>query len=211
MALGRISAVVIGLAASLAFGVATAADAPPANPNMVSYHEFVEGDPKAKLTVVEYASVTCPHCARFFVESFPELKKDYIDTGKIKYIYRDLPTAPRELSFAASQIARCAPNNRGMGMIEMLFKHQQEWMSAPDTTLRGYAQLAGMSGADFDACLKNESIYKEMNNVVDRASTLYKVEVDSDVLRRRNQGRRRGIRAPEEGHRQGAREIIAPE
>jgi protein-disulfide isomerase len=167
----KIASGILVLVAGLIFGAAQAADAPKR-----AYYEFVLGNPNAKLTVVEYASVTCPHCAKFFVETFPLIKKDYIDTGKIKYVYRDLPTPPRELSFAASQLARCVPNNKGMNMIEMLFKHQQEWMSAPDTTLRGYAQLAGMSSADFDSCLKDQAIYKELNDAVERATTTYKVE-----------------------------------
>ena len=172
---GKILALVAGLAFSATVGgvAANAADAPKKQPQ---YYEFVLGNPNAKVTVVEYASVTCPHCAKFFTETFPTLKKDYIDTGKIKYIYRDLPTPPRELSFAASQLARCVPNNKGMNMIEMLFKNQEAWMSAPDTTLRGYAMLSGMSSADFDACMKNEAIYKELNQAVDRASNVYKVE-----------------------------------
>src|SRR5438045_3351275 len=79
-----------------------------------TYQELVEGNPNAKVTVVEYASLTCPHCARFYTESFPKLKKDYIDTGKVKFVFRDLPTPPRELAFAAAQVARCATGDRGM-------------------------------------------------------------------------------------------------
>ena len=70
---------------------------------------MVHGSKDAPVTIVEYASMTCPHCAAFYKESFPKLKKDYIDTGKIKFIFRDLPTPPRELAFAAAQLARCAP------------------------------------------------------------------------------------------------------
>ena len=140
------------------------------------YHEIVAGDPKAKVTVVEYASLTCPHCALFAVNSFPQLKKDYIDTGKIRYVFRDLPTSPQELAIAAAQVARCVPAERGLSMIEMMYKHQQEWMSQPEVTLRGYAQLAGLSSADFDACLKNKAIATGINNAVQTASTLYKVE-----------------------------------
>ena len=169
---------ILVLVAAMSLGASTqAADAPKdGGKKQPAYYEFVLGNANAKVTVVEYASVTCPHCAKFFVDSFPQIKKDYIDTGKIKYVYRDLPTPPRELSFAASQLARCVPNNKGMNMIEMLFKNQEAWMSAPDTTLRGYAQLAGMSSADFDACMKNDAIYKELNAAVERASNVYKVE-----------------------------------
>src|ERR1700760_1366593 len=72
------------------------------------YHEFMEGNPNAKVTVVEYASLTCPHCAHFYNDGFPQLKKSYIDTGRIKFIFRDLPTPPQELAIAAAALARCA-------------------------------------------------------------------------------------------------------
>src|SRR4051812_24569955 len=165
---------ILGLLAGLALSVAGvgAADAAVST----TYHELVEGNPSAKVTVVEYASMTCPHCAKFYNESFPLLKKDYIDTGKIKFVFRDLPTPPRELAFAAAQIARCAPAERGMGMIQMLYKHQEEWMQNPQVTLRGYAQLSGITPAEFDACLKNDAIYSAMNKSIDEASTTYKVE-----------------------------------
>jgi protein-disulfide isomerase len=141
-----------------------------------TYHELVEGNPKAKLTVVEYASLTCPHCAKFYVESFPKLKKDYIDTGKIRFVFRDLPTPPRELAFAAAKLARCAPEGRGLGLIEMMYKHQEEWMQNPQVTLMGYAQLSGITSAEFDACLKNQPISDAMNKSIDQASRDYKVE-----------------------------------
>ncbi len=141
-----------------------------------TYQELVEGNPKAKVTVVEYASMTCPHCARFYTDSFPKLKKDYIDTGKIRFVFRDLPTAPRELAFAAAQLARCATGDRGLKLIEMMYKNQQDWMQNPQVTLRGYAQLAGITPGEFDSCLKNENIYTAMNKSIDQASTVYKVE-----------------------------------
>src|SRR6185437_1043451 len=84
---------------ALAFGsAALAADAakpaPPTKGAPASgpvYREFEQGNPKAKVTVIEYASLGCPHCAHFDTEDYPQLKKDYIDTGKIKYVYRDFP------------------------------------------------------------------------------------------------------------------------
>ncbi len=141
-----------------------------------TYREFIEGNPKARVTVVEYASLTCPHCAAFHATGYPRLKAEYIDTGKIKFIYRDLPTDG--LAGGAALLARCAPGDRGKTMIGMMFENQQEWTTAamPLEVLRGYAQLAGMSAADVDACLKNEAIFKEIRSVQETAITLYKVE-----------------------------------
>jgi protein-disulfide isomerase len=165
---------ILALAGALAFSIAGAVSTQAEVSS--TYHELIEGNPNAKVTVVEYASMTCPHCAKFYNESFPTLKKDYIDTGKIKFVFRDLPTPPRELAFAAAQIARCAPEGRGLGLIQMMYKHQEEWMQSPQVTLRGYAQLSGITPAEFDACLKNEAIYTAMNKSIDQASTVYKVE-----------------------------------
>jgi protein-disulfide isomerase len=158
---------VIGVTA----GPTIAADA--AKP--VVYREYVQGNPKAKVTVIEYASLTCPHCAHFAEADYPLLKKDYIDTGKIKYVFRDFPLDG--LGMGAALLARCAPNDRGMTMVDMMFKNQKEWMGneKPLEVLRGYAQLAGMDSAAVDACLKNEGILKEINDVREKAMTLYKV------------------------------------
>jgi protein-disulfide isomerase len=151
---------------------ASAADA--AKP--VVYREFVHGNPDAKVTVIEYASLTCPHCAHFATEEYPLLKKEYIDTGKIKFVFRDFPLDG--LATGAALLARCAPNDRGKVMIEMMFANQNEWMRSetPLEPLRGYAQLAGMSATDVDACLKNEAILKEIQSVQEKAITLYKVQ-----------------------------------
>jgi len=148
----------------------------PLRPDSPIYREFIEGSPTAKVTVVEYASVTCPHCANFYLNSFPSLKKDYIDTGKIKFIFRDLPTPPADLALAAAMVARCAPGNRGLGIVDKLFRNQEEWMKAPGESLKNYAQSVGMTALDVDACLKNDAMYKEMQTVVDRANSLYHVQ-----------------------------------
>ena len=180
MSLRKTAALLAALVvSSLAFPVLAAEAAKPAAPAPATgpvYREFVEGNPKAKVTVIEYASVTCPHCARFYLDSYPDLKKNYIDTGKIRFVFRDFPTAPVPLAMAAAGLARCAPGDRGKTLIEMMFKNQQEWMQAPNETLRGYAQLAGMSSEDVDDCLKNQAILKEIQDVQEKAVTLYKVQ-----------------------------------
>ena len=155
-----------------AAGSALAADAPKA----AVYKEYVQGNPKAKVTVIEYASLTCPHCAHFATAEFPELKKNYIDTGKIKFVFRDFPLDG--LATGAALIARCVPNDRGAVMVEMMFQNQVEWVRSekPLEVLRGYAQLAGLNSEGVDACLKNDTILKEIQAVQEKAVSLYKVK-----------------------------------
>ncbi|HCX14093.1 MAG TPA: disulfide bond formation protein DsbA [Rhodospirillaceae bacterium] len=141
----------------------------------VTYKEFVEGDPNAKVTVVEYASLTCSHCANFYTTGYPELKKQYIDTGKIRFVFRDFPTAPQQLATAAAMVARCAPAGRGKTIIGLIFKNQGEFFKNPNDAMRGYAQLAGMTSEDVDACLKNKSVFDEIERVATTAVNVYKV------------------------------------
>ena len=162
------------MAAGFASGV-MAADAPKA-PAPVTYKEFIWGDAKAKVTVIEYASLTCPHCADFANTVFPDIKKNYIDTGKIRFVFRDYPLDG--LGMAAAALARCAPEGRGAKMIELMYKNQLEWARAasPIEPLKGYAALAGMSATDVDACLKNEALLKEIKDIQSKASSLYGVQ-----------------------------------
>ena len=154
----------------------SAAFAPAAFGADAVYKEFVQGNLKAKVTVIEYASLTCPHCAHFMQEEYPKLKKDYIDTGKIKFIYRDFPLD--NLAMGAAVLSRCVPGDRGHVMVEMMFKNQLEWIRAekPLEVLRGYAQLAGLDSAGVDACLKNQAMVKDIQDVQEKAVTLYKVQ-----------------------------------
>ncbi len=140
------------------------------------YRELIEGKTTAKVMVVEYASLTCPHCAHFYVENFPELKKNYIDTGKIKFVFRDLPTPPQNLAMAAAALARCVPNNKGLTFIGALYKNQQEWMKNPEEELRKYAGLSGLDKDGFDACLTNQDVIGELNRVAQTGLSLYKVQ-----------------------------------
>ncbi len=177
----RYKAAVLAVAACFvsAAAIAAAAPAPPAKPAPKSgpvYREFVSGNPAAKVTMIEYASLTCPHCAKFNDEVMPQLRKNYIDNGKIRFVFRDYPLD--SLAAAAAAIARCAPGDRGKAMIDLMYKNQNVWARSPKPIdpLRGYAQLAGMSAADVDACLANTAITGKINEVMNTASTVYKVE-----------------------------------
>ncbi len=170
------------LIAALAIGGYSAASAlaadeaaPATGQSDVTYKEFIEGNPEAKVTVVEYASLTCSHCANFYINGYPELKKQYIDTGKIRFVFRDFPTAPQQLATAAAMVARCAPAGRGKTIIGLIFKNQGEFFSNPNDAMRGYAQLAGMTSEEVDACLKNKSVFDEIERVATTAVNVYKV------------------------------------
>jgi protein-disulfide isomerase len=152
---------------------------PAATPNAASsvqYREFVVGDPKATVTVIEYASLTCSHCANFHKTAYQELKKNYIDTGKIRFVFRDFPLDA--WGMAGAMLARCAPGDRGAKLVDLIFKNQETWIRSekPIEPLRGYAQLAGLDTAAVDACLNNNDLLKQIKDVQNTASNLYKVQ-----------------------------------
>jgi protein-disulfide isomerase len=167
----------IGVAAYAADSKPSAPAAAPApKAGEVVYREFIQGNPKSKVTVIEYASLTCGHCKTFQDTVYPELKKAYIDTGKIRFVYRDFPLDG--LAAGGALLARCAPGDKGKVLIDLMFKNQAEWVRSPSPLepLKGYAQLAGMDNAAVEACLKNEGIMNKIREVQETASTQYKVE-----------------------------------
>src|SRR4051812_13300497 len=160
-----------GAAAISCLGIAPAAyAAAPAGLNDPSpIGEMSMGPDNAKVTVIEYASASCPHCANFYKTTFPALKKDYIDTGKIRFIFREFPH--NQPALAAFMIARCAPKEKYFPLIDMFFTQQDMWLAAPRDGLFKIAQLAGFTQQSFDACLKNESVAKGIIAVRDKAET----------------------------------------
>ena len=120
--------------------------------------DHVLGDPNAPITLIEYASLTCPHCAQFNVAVLPELKKKWIDTGKVKLVYRDFPLDQTALK--AAQLAECAGKDKYFGVIDMIFETQPKWATASDpiAELSKSLRIAGMSDADVKACLANDAV-----------------------------------------------------
>jgi len=118
----------------------------------------VLGDDNAPLTIIEYSSLGCPHCMAFHRDTFPMVKKDYIDTGKVRLIFRDYPLGARAM--AAAMIARCAPEERYFGMVNLFFLKQDEWSHAEDAmaALGKVAKFGGMSGDDVAMCLQNQAL-----------------------------------------------------
>ena len=123
-----------------------------------SIKEMTIGKKDAPLTIVEYASLGCSHCAKFHQEIYPELKKDYIDTGKVKLIFRDFPLGTPAL--AATMIARCSGPERYFGFVEMFFRSQTQWSHAenPLKALSKVARLGGMPPIDVQACMRNQKL-----------------------------------------------------
>lgn len=111
------------------------------------------GDPDAKVTLVEYFSLTCPHCARFHAETYPKIKEKYIDTGKVKLEFRDFPLDQWALRAAA--MARCVPSKHYAAMIDVLMKQQESWARSNDVleSLLRIGQLAGLQRDHAKACM----------------------------------------------------------
>lgn len=118
----------------------------------------VIGNAEAPITIIEYASLTCPHCATFHAETLPQIKKEWIETGKAKLIYRDFPLD--KYAASAAMIARCAPEDKYFIFLNAFFAQQKNWSRADDPVrvLTQLAGLGGMSKDDVDACLANEEL-----------------------------------------------------
>lgn len=124
----------------------------------ITKNDFVLGKETAPVTLVEYASLTCLHCAQFHQNTLPAVKKEYIETGKVKLIYRDFPLD--QLALSGSMIARCAGRDRYFAFIDVMFAQQSTWArdTNPLAALSRIARLGGMSQAKFDECLKDKKI-----------------------------------------------------
>jgi protein-disulfide isomerase len=131
--------------------------------------DVVLGSDKAPVTVIEYASMTCPHCAHFSQETFPELQKRYIDTGKVKFIFREFPLDA--LAAAGFMLARCAGNDKFMPIVETLFAKQADWVvQQPIEPLKAIAKQFGFTEESFNQCLANQKVLDDIQAVRDRAS-----------------------------------------
>jgi protein-disulfide isomerase len=132
------------------------------------------GSEKAPVTVIEYASMTCPHCAHFSTTTFPELKQRYIDTGKMRFIFREFPLDP--LAAAGFMLARCAGKDKFMPIVETLFAKQTDWVvKEPLPPLKSIAKQFGFTEESFDQCLANQQVLDGIQAVRDRAAEKFGV------------------------------------
>ncbi|WP_407951248.1 DsbA family protein [Pararhizobium qamdonense] len=124
--------------------------------------EMSVGKADAKVTIVEYMSMTCPHCARFHNETYDAIKAKYVDSGQVRFVVREFPFDPR--AAAAFMLARCAPEGQYFPMISMLFKQQEQWAAAQNgrDALLQMSKLAGFTQESFEACLTNQKLLDDV-------------------------------------------------
>ena len=134
-----------------------------------------QGAANAPVTIIEYASMTCSHCARFHTETYPTLKSKYIETGKVRFTLREFPLDP--LATAGFMLARCIGPTKRDAMVDLLFAQQPAW-AFTDKPLQGLQNLTkqtGMTDEAFETCLKDQSLYTNVNQVRDRGSEKFGV------------------------------------
>ena len=143
----------------------------------ITKDDRILGSPEAPITIVEYASLTCPHCAHFANDVLPEIKKEWIDTGKAKLVLRDFPLD--EPALRAAMITRCAPPNRYYAFADTFFAAQEKWVRSSDyrEALARLAKLGGMGQEEFDACLANTALENKI--VEGRLKASQELNVDS--------------------------------
>ena len=141
--------------------------------------DMIIGNKDAKVTLMEYASFTCPHCARFHTEVFKPLKADYIDTGKIKFVYREVYFD--RYGLWAAMVARCGGEMRYFGISDILLSTQDDWAATDDPAvvvenLKKIGRTAGMDDATIGACLDNTDMAQAMVTTYQTNSTADQVE-----------------------------------
>jgi protein-disulfide isomerase len=177
-----LAAIALGVIAYMVFATPTnetanLASGSPTYKVTISPDDRTLGNPKAPITMVEYAAPSCPHCAHFDMTMFPQLKKDYIDTGKVFYVFRVFPLS--QVDVAAEAMARCLPADNYFQFIDLLFRNQDKWdpdgYQIPDVhaALVNMGQIAGMSASQVDSCIGNQAAQKRATDVGQYAQTTY--------------------------------------
>ncbi|MFP5449085.1 MAG: DsbA family protein [Alphaproteobacteria bacterium] len=132
--------------------------------------DMTMGDPNAPVKMVEYASLSCVHCATFNNEVFPELKEKYIDTGKVHYTFKEFLTPPAEVAAAGFLLARCAGEDKYFSVVDSIFHSQQEMFTTGDIrgTLLRIARSAGMTEEQFQTCISSEEGLRALNTRIEK-------------------------------------------
>lgn len=138
--------------------------------------DMIKGDPNAPVTLIEYASMTCPHCAAFHTERLPTIVSEYVDSGRLKVVFREYPIGGHAL--LAAMVARCAGDQGFFPMIDVMFRTQGTWARQPDPrdALFQIARQAGFTQDSFNACLNNQAVLDGINWVKDRAALEFEVD-----------------------------------
>ena len=148
-----------------------------ADTNFGLIDDMVMGDPNAPVEVIEYASLTCPHCARFHAVVLPQIKENYIDTGQVRFVHREAIFDRPGLW--ATLVARCAGEDRYFGLLDLIYRGQAEWtqgsMAEVSNNLRQIGLIAGMSGDQLDACLQDAEAAQAIIDTYERQSVTHEV------------------------------------
>ena len=151
-------------------------------PDSVISSERILGQSKAPIELIEYASLTCPHCAKFHNGPWVKIKKEYVDTGKAKLIYRDFPTD--QLALAASMIARCAPKTRYFGIVKIMFETQDNWRNSqnPRQALANIGRIAGMSLETVNQCINSKVAYESVMRLREEGSKKFNIDATPTLI-----------------------------
>ncbi|MDB5475217.1 MAG: dsbA [Phenylobacterium sp.] len=157
--------------AAAAASLALAACGKSGGPTASAEGDMSMGNPAAKVKVVEYASASCPHCARFNNDVFPGFKAKYIDTGKVYYTFREYLTPPENVAAAGFLVSRCAGKDKYFTILDAVYHSQQEMFQTGDFrgVLLRIAESAGLTEPQFNACLNDEKAMTALNARVTRA------------------------------------------
>jgi len=159
--MGKFVPAVVGLCLTIALAACqkTTSDA-------VSADDMAMGNPAATVTIIEYASVSCPHCARFDMDVFPAFKAKYIDTGQVHYVAREALTGDPAIAAAGFLTARCAGKDKYFQVVDAIYHAQQEMFASgdPHAVLLNIARSAGLTDAQFDKCIKDDAALKALND-----------------------------------------------
>ena len=174
----------LALTAAAALALISLAAAPAPGSQQIRSDDMVMGSPKAKVTVIEYASASCPHCARFNDEIFPAFKAKYIDTGKVRYVFREYLTEPVEVAAAGFMLARCAGKDKYFKVVDQVFRGQETMYKTGDVrgVLLKIGQDNGMTEAQYMACLTNTATKDALFKKVDGYAEHDKIESTPSFL-----------------------------
>ncbi|MEX0693773.1 MAG: DsbA family protein [Rhodospirillales bacterium] len=181
MTASRRTLMALAAALTLAFGLPSGLSAKIVDTEK-AMTELVFGKADAKVEIIEYASLACPACLHFHEKIFPVLKTEYIDTGKVKFVFRDFPTNTPAL--AAAMIARCAGPERHAGMVDVFFDTQTQWSRSenPMQALGMVARMAGLGPTDVDQCVKNSALMNGIQSKAKKANEEMGVKATPTVI-----------------------------
>ena len=174
--LGLLAALVLAALVYVFYYKDAAKDQTKAGGEQTQLADNVMGKEDAPVTIIEFSSMTCPHCAIFHKDTLPGLKTKYIDTGKVKYILREFPLDP--LAGAAFMLGRCLPKKDSyFDFIDVLYARQNEWANAKDpiNALKTLAKQAGFTDESFKACLDDKELYGKVLAVKNKGTEEFRI------------------------------------